>query len=128
MKKEMTEEKGLDPAVADKIGEYVKHKGGFVQPFNDCITQCILSGGPELLALLEANEALSSNKSAKQGLSEMSILFGLLKAYKILNKVSISKFISDLIKINSGPLQRFHSTCLSRVVSTITPASSTKPS
>lgn len=27
VKKEMTEEKGLDGAVADKIGEYVKHKG-----------------------------------------------------------------------------------------------------
>ena len=27
VKKEMTEEKGLDPAAADKIGEYVKHKG-----------------------------------------------------------------------------------------------------
>lgn len=23
----MTEEKGLDPSVADKIGDYVKHKG-----------------------------------------------------------------------------------------------------
>lgn len=23
----MTKEKGLDPVVADKIGEYVKHKG-----------------------------------------------------------------------------------------------------
>lgn len=27
VKKEMTDEKGLDPAVADKIGEFVKHKG-----------------------------------------------------------------------------------------------------
>ncbi len=27
VKKEMTDEKGLDAAVADKIGEYVKHKG-----------------------------------------------------------------------------------------------------
>jgi hypothetical protein len=27
VKKEMTEEKGLDSAVADKIGEYVKYKG-----------------------------------------------------------------------------------------------------
>ena len=27
VKKEMTDEKGLDPSVADKIGEYVKHKG-----------------------------------------------------------------------------------------------------
>ena len=32
VKKEMTEEKGLDPAVADKIGEYVKHKGLFIVP------------------------------------------------------------------------------------------------
>jgi histidyl-tRNA synthetase len=30
VKKEMTEEKGLDPAVADKIGEYVKHKGSSI--------------------------------------------------------------------------------------------------
>lgn len=29
VKKEMTEEKGLDPVVADKIGEYVKHKGAY---------------------------------------------------------------------------------------------------
>jgi hypothetical protein len=28
----MTEEKGLDPASADKIGEYVKHKGAY--PFD----------------------------------------------------------------------------------------------
>jgi histidyl-tRNA synthetase len=27
VKKEMTEEKGLDPTAADRIGEYVKHKG-----------------------------------------------------------------------------------------------------
>ena len=30
VKKEMTEEKGLAEASADKIGEYVKHKGKFV--------------------------------------------------------------------------------------------------
>lgn len=27
VRKEMTEEKGLDPASADRIGEYVKNKG-----------------------------------------------------------------------------------------------------
>jgi histidyl-tRNA synthetase len=27
VKREMTEEKGLDPTSADKIGEYVKHRG-----------------------------------------------------------------------------------------------------
>lgn len=30
VKNEMTEEKGLDPAVADRIGEYVKHKGRYL--------------------------------------------------------------------------------------------------
>ena len=30
VKKEMTEEKGLAEASADKIGEYVKHKGKFI--------------------------------------------------------------------------------------------------
>lgn len=29
VKKEMTEEKGLDPAIADQIGEYVKLKGQY---------------------------------------------------------------------------------------------------
>ena len=29
VKKEMVEEKGLDPASADKIGEYVKLKGTY---------------------------------------------------------------------------------------------------
>ncbi|KAH9486033.1 Histidine--tRNA ligase, mitochondrial [Psilocybe cubensis] len=85
VKKEMTEEKGLDPAVADKIGEYVKHKGG-----------------PELLALLEADELLSSNKSAKQGLSEMSILFGLLKAYKILDKISFDMSLARGLDYYTG--------------------------
>ena len=32
VKKEMTDEKGLDPSVADKIGEYVKHKGMSPRP------------------------------------------------------------------------------------------------
>ncbi|PPQ83242.1 hypothetical protein CVT26_014765, partial [Gymnopilus dilepis] len=69
VKKEMTEEKGLDPAVADKIGEYVK-----------------LKGGPDLLAQLEADATLTANPSAKQGLSDMAILFRLLKAYKVIDK------------------------------------------
>ncbi|KAG6856483.1 hypothetical protein H0H87_003951 [Tephrocybe sp. NHM501043] len=71
VKKEMTEEKGLDPAVADKIGEYVK-----------------LKGGPELLEKLKADPALTANTSASQGLADMAILFGLLDAYKVLDKFS----------------------------------------
>lgn len=36
VKQEMTEVKGLDPAVADKIGEYVKHKGP-----SHCVHHCV---------------------------------------------------------------------------------------
>ncbi|KAF8899320.1 hypothetical protein BD779DRAFT_1488190 [Infundibulicybe gibba] len=71
VKKEMTVEKGLDPAIADRIGEYVKHKGG-----------------PDLLKQLEADSNLMANASAKQGLSDMSLLFTFLKAYRVLDKIS----------------------------------------
>ena len=71
VKKEMTEEKGLDSAVADKIGEYVKHKGG-----------------PSLLDVLRADAALMANPSAKVGIEEMGILFTYLEAYKVVDKVS----------------------------------------
>jgi hypothetical protein len=37
----MTEEKGLDPASADKIGEYVKHKGAY--PFDDLSAVLLLT-------------------------------------------------------------------------------------
>ncbi|KAI0368941.1 histidyl-tRNA synthetase [Pilatotrama ljubarskyi] len=71
VKKEMTEEKGLDPAAADKIGEYVKHKGG-----------------PELLDMLKADQTLMANANAKVGVEEMGILFTYLKSYKVLDKIS----------------------------------------
>ncbi|KAI0800493.1 histidyl-tRNA synthetase [Fomes fomentarius] len=71
VKKEMTDEKGLDAAVADKIGEYVKHKGG-----------------PELLELLKADAALTANAYAKAGLEEMGLLFTYLKAYNVVDKLS----------------------------------------
>ena len=73
VKKEMTDEKGLDPTIADKIGEYVKHKGG-----------------PALLDQLRSDAGLIANPSAKQGIEEMGILFTYLEAYKVVDKVRIS--------------------------------------
>ena len=70
VKKEMTEEKGLDAAVADKIGEYVKHKGG-----------------PALLEQLRADATLMANASAKAGVEEMGLLFTYLEAYRVVDKV-----------------------------------------
>ncbi|KAI9455934.1 histidine-tRNA ligase [Lactarius psammicola] len=70
VRKEMIDEKGLDSASADKIGEYVKHKGG--RP---------------LLDQLLADATLTANAKAKQGLNEMGTLFTFLDAYKIADKV-----------------------------------------
>ncbi|KAJ2914931.1 hypothetical protein MD484_g5486, partial [Candolleomyces efflorescens] len=71
VKREMTEEKGLDASVADKIGEYVKHKGG-----------------PSLLEILLADSALTVNKRAKEGIEEMGTLFKYLEAYQVVDKIS----------------------------------------
>ncbi|KAJ7083367.1 hypothetical protein B0H15DRAFT_850754 [Mycena belliarum] len=71
VKKEMTVEKGLDGAIADKIGEYVKHKGG-----------------PSLLEQLEADAALMANANAKQGITDMGLLFSYLRVYGVLDKIS----------------------------------------
>ena len=69
------------------------------------------TGGVELLSTLEADAALTVNPSAKQGLSEMAILFRLLKAYNVLDKVKSFTHSSsvdiDLYFLSS------HSTCLS---------------
>ncbi|OSD00881.1 histidyl-tRNA synthetase [Trametes coccinea BRFM310] len=85
VKKEMTEEKGLDPASADKIGEYVKHKGG-----------------PELLDLLRADEALMANANAKVGIEEMSVLFGYLKVYNVLDKISFDMSLARGLDYYTG--------------------------
>ncbi|KAJ7292628.1 hypothetical protein C8J57DRAFT_1041644 [Mycena rebaudengoi] len=71
VKKEMTAEKGLEEAIADKIGEYVKYKGG-----------------PSLLEQLQGDEALMANANAKQGISDMGLLFTYLGVYGVLDKIS----------------------------------------
>merc|ERR1711997_399150 len=56
VKKEMVEEKHLDPDIADKIGQYVK-----------------LSGGQELIDRLLADDLGVKSKSAKAGLEDMKL-------------------------------------------------------
>ncbi|KAI6104533.1 hypothetical protein EDD16DRAFT_1637715 [Pisolithus croceorrhizus] len=86
VKKEMTEEKGLSSDVADKIGEYVKHKGG-----------------PALLDQLKADETLMSNPSAKQGLQDMELLFTLLKAYNnVIDKISFDMSLARGLDYYTG--------------------------
>lgn len=81
----MTEEKGLDPAVADKIGEYVNFKGG-----------------EDLLAKLEANETLVANEAAKKGLSDMRTMFTYLKIFGVLDKISLDMSLARGLDYYTG--------------------------
>ena len=82
----MTEEKGLDSTCADKIGEYVKHKGTFYLVIRQSLTDRDVGSRP-LLDQLLADATLTASAKAKQGLDEMVILFKFLEAYKIADKV-----------------------------------------
>ncbi|KAF8456299.1 hypothetical protein BGX38DRAFT_1163848 [Terfezia claveryi] len=70
VKKEMTEEKGLAPSVADKIGDYVVKKGG-----------------NELLSELLKDESLTSNETLKKGFTDMCLLFEYLTIFNVLPKL-----------------------------------------
>ena len=71
VRKEMTEEKGLDGDVADRIGEWV-----------------VLKGQKDLLEKLRADEKLAANEFMKQGINDLELLFNYLEAFNVLDKVS----------------------------------------
>ncbi|KAG1313912.1 hypothetical protein G6F64_001883 [Rhizopus arrhizus] len=71
VKKEMVEEKGLAPECADKIGEYVK-----------------LKGGRDLLEILKKDDVLTKNASASAGIKDMELLFDYLDVFEVTEKMS----------------------------------------
>lgn len=85
VRREMTEEKGLDPEVADRIGEYV-----------------VLKGSEELLEKLQKDEKLSSNDSAKAGLDDMKLLFGYLKTFGVLDRISFDMSLARGLDYYTG--------------------------
>ncbi|KAK3383151.1 hypothetical protein B0T24DRAFT_36693 [Lasiosphaeria ovina] len=71
VRKEMVDEKGLDPAVADKIGKWV-----------------VLKGQRDLLEKLKQDEDLSENPSMQQGFADLEALFTYLEYFGALHTVS----------------------------------------
>ncbi|KAG8665824.1 Cytoplasmic and mitochondrial histidine tRNA synthetase [Fusarium poae] len=71
VRKEMTEEKGLDGEVADRIGEWV-----------------VLKGKQDLLQKLQSTESLAANESMKKGMEDLELLFEYLEAFNCLDQVS----------------------------------------
>ncbi|KAK3099260.1 hypothetical protein FSP39_001768, partial [Pinctada imbricata] len=68
---EMIDEKGIDPVAVDKIGEFVK-----------------LRGGIDLIDELLQNEMLKSKKEAIEGLEDLRLLLKYCDLYGVLDKVS----------------------------------------
>ena len=71
VRSEMIDEKGLDESAADRIGTYVK-----------------LKGGQDLIEALLTDEDLRGQKAAMEGLEDIKLLLKYCELYGILDKVS----------------------------------------
>jgi histidyl-tRNA synthetase len=84
----MVEEKGLAPESADKIGQYVQHKGG-----------------RDLLEFLKKDDKLTANASAAAGLKDMEILFDYLEVFDVMDKVNSNS--NKLVNHESTSINNF---------------------
>ncbi|KAG0164214.1 Cytoplasmic and mitochondrial histidine tRNA synthetase [Apophysomyces sp. BC1034] len=73
VRREMTEEKGLDPAIADRIGTYVQLRGD----------------QQSLLDQLRGDEALKKNTKAMEGLADLDLLLDFLETFDVRHKMSV---------------------------------------
>jgi histidyl-tRNA synthetase len=91
----MTNEKGLDPIVADRIGEYVKLKGKEIvnSYYSNLRINNIIGfiGSKDLLEKLFQDQELYANKNAKSGLDDLVLLFKYLEFFEVLDLVFIIK-------------------------------------
>lgn len=85
VRREMTEDKGLDPKVADRIGEYVVQKGSSA-----------------LLEKLSADASLMANASAKQGIQDMSLLFDYLEIFGVMPRISLDMSLARGLDYYTG--------------------------
>lgn len=85
VRREMTQDKGLDEDVADRIGKYVVRKGG-----------------RDLLNELQADATLTANDSAKLGLENMALLFNYLESFDILKHISFDMSLARGLDYYTG--------------------------
>lgn len=81
----MTDEKGLDESVADRIGAYVQRKGG-----------------SDLLTSLASDEKLNENTLAKEGLDEMKLLFSYLETFDASSSISLDMSLARGLDYYTG--------------------------
>ncbi|QSL64181.1 hypothetical protein MERGE_000336 [Pneumocystis wakefieldiae] len=85
VKKEMVDEKGLDESVADKIGSYIRKKGG-----------------SDLLEVLRSDELLSKHKIFLEGVNDMEILYNYLECLDIHSKTCFDLSLARGIDYYTG--------------------------
>ena len=87
VKKEMVDEKGLEPEIADKIGEFVK-----------------LSGGQDLIDKLIEGELGQKSKSAKAGLEDMKLFLKYSDLYGCSDVVSFDLSLARGLDYYTGKI------------------------
>lgn len=73
VRKEMTDEKGLEGDVADRIWEFVQKKGA-----------------RDVLNELKSDDRLKENKSMIKGIEDMNLLFTYLEAFNVLDQIELN--------------------------------------
>lgn len=81
----MVEDKGLDPAVADKIWSYVQ-----------------LKGSREVVTKLQEMPEVQANESATQGLNDMALLCSFLETFEVLPCLSIDMSLARGLDYYTG--------------------------
>jgi histidyl-tRNA synthetase len=81
----MVDEKGLEPAIADKIWEYVQ-----------------LKGGREIVTKLQEKPEVMANESAKAGLEDMALLCDYLSIFDVLPSLSIDMSLARGLDYYTG--------------------------
>ncbi|KAJ4886296.1 Class II aaRS and biotin synthetases superfamily protein [Raphanus sativus] len=102
VKKEMVEEKGLSSEIADRIGSFVKEKGAPMEL---------------LTKLREEGSEFLGNKSAKEALDELSIMFEALERSKCSDRVVFDLSLARGLDYYTGVI--FEAVCIGAEVGSI---------
>ena len=121
VKKEMVDEKGLSPEVAERIWEIVQRKGR-----------------ADVIDYLNSQDALKANARMAKGVEDMSLLFSYLDAFSILERVEFNLslargldyytgLIYEVVTEGSAPPSSTSTTSTNGIPTTSKPKSSRKP-
>ncbi|KAE9980294.1 hypothetical protein BLS_008876 [Venturia inaequalis] len=102
VRREMTEDKGLDPAVADKIGEFVQPTPTSNGADGVAPSATTKEDPRKVLERLQASESLNSNASAKKGLEELALLFEYLDIWGVLDEISLDMSLARGLDYYTG--------------------------